>query len=257
VIGRIAAFALLLLLPIAGSAWEHVGHALVADLAEQRLRPATREAALALLAPGDRSLASIASWPDGLRKQAEFGWTASLHYVNMPDCMYDAARDCVDGRCAIDAIRRYRDELADRSLPAAKRAEALKFLVHLVGDVHQPFHASPRDDRGANQYQISLDGEGTNLHSIWDSHLLDPARIDIDALRTRLQAAASPAAGSRDPQDWALESCRLIDAHALYPPGHTLDQTYLQRHQPLAEQRVLLAAERLRIELEAALGAEK
>ena len=250
---RALALAALALAPIAAMAWESPGHQLVAELAERRLEPATRAAALALLAPeGSDSLADVAAWADAVRGEPAYRSTGPLHYVNMPDCTFEPARDCPDGQCAIGAIRRFRAELADRSLPDAKRAEALKFLVHFVGDIHQPFHASPRDDRGANQYQISLHGEGTNLHAIWDGVLLE--RSDRTELRARLQAASIPDAGSRDPQDWSFESCRLIEAHALYPRGHKLTDAYLDAHAPLAEQRVVLAAERLRIVLEEALG---
>ena len=121
---------------------------------------------------------------------ARFRQTARWHYVNFPrgDCSYVAERDCKDGNCVVAAIEAQRRILGDRRQPLAARRDALRFLVHFVGDVHQPLHSSDRNDKGGNDFQISLrtgiEPEayardrhaggvmGTNLHSVWDYYVL-------------------------------------------------------------------------------------
>lgn len=239
------------------SAWGDLGHRLVAALAEQRLAPATRERALALLADeGIRDLAAVAGWADQARDRPEYRWTTRLHFVNLPaDCSYQPGRDCARGECIVDALQRFRRTLADRAQPRAARAEALKFLLHLAADIHQPLHAGYAGDLGGNQHQLSLDGRGTNLHAVWDRELLGSAGLDFEAWLARLAPRAVDGAGPLEPAHWAQESCRLIASEAIYPARRAIDGRYLDRQRPLAEARLLLAAVRLAALLEEALGA--
>ena len=257
------------------AAWSRKGHELVGELAERRLSPAARaEVARLLAGEPDPTLAGVAAWADEMREEGRSEGnplgrrSEPWHYLNFPrgaDCAYDPARDCPGGNCVVGAIPAQYAILADRARPPAERAQALKFLVHFVGDVHQPMHAGFGHDRGGNQYQIQLrartarDGaEGTNLHKVWDIHLLRSAGLPRDdsaaLLETRSSVAVeSPvlAAGARD---WAVESCRLIADTPLYPRGHVLGDDYLDRHRPLAERRVLQAAFRLSALIESALA---
>jgi hypothetical protein len=182
------------------------------------------------------------------------------------------ARDCPDGQCVIAAIERQRAILADRNQPLAARRDALKFVVHFVGDVHQPLHATNHTDKGGNDFQVSLrtdlepeayarkryvDGVmGTNLHSVWDYYILGSERLGLQPYADRLDALPWPPktdAGT-GPEAWAGESCRLVDARHLYPDRHTMDRSYLDAERPLAEQRVRQAAYRLALLLDDALG---
>lgn len=253
-------------------AWSNLGHRLVADLAQRHLTPAANAQVAELLAgEAEPSLAGVASWADELRRgnPDAFRKTASWHYINFPvgTCAYQPKRDCPDGNCVVGQIERQRAILADRTLPLAMRRDALKFLVHLVGDVHQPLHSGNRTDKGGNGFQISLrtdlkpeayaqkdyvDGVmGTNLHSVWDYYLLASTGLSAPLYANRLSALPWPpkAAGKKslDPAAWARESCGLIDSQHLYPKPkqHKLDQRYLDTQRPLAEQRVEVAAKRL------------
>jgi nuclease S1 len=248
---------LLLCLADPAAAWSARGHRLVAALAEAELSAGARDAALALLQPdGDASLAAVAAWADTVRDQPEWRWTAPLHYVNLsPSCGYDAARNCRDGACIVAAVDRFAAELADPALPRARRAEALKFLVHMVGDLHQPLHAGFAHDRGGNTFQVNFEGQGSNLHAIWDRTLLAHGGETEPAQQARLQSRPLPRAGALDPERWARQSCRLIARHALYPPRHVIGTDYIDRHRPLAEAQLRLAAARLAAVLERALTA--
>ncbi|MCJ0825512.1 S1/P1 nuclease [Luteimonas sp. 50] len=280
---KTAVLALTAVLVVAASpaamAWSALGHRLVGELAERHLDPvAGAQVKLLLAGEPDPTLAGVADWADRLRDldPAEFKATSRWHYINATDqsCRFEPARDCPDGNCVTGAIERQRAILADRSQPLPVRRDALKFIVHFVGDVHQPMHANSHDDLGGNKYQISLrtdlapeayarnryvDGVmGTNLHSVWDYYILGSAKLSLRQYAARLDAlpwppmpADGPATG---PMAWAAESCRLVDARHLYPQGHKLDIAYLDAYRPLAEQRVRQAAWRLAQVLDATLG---
>jgi hypothetical protein len=251
------------LLPVPAMAWSALGHSLVGDLAEDHLSPAARREVRRLLAEeADPTLGEVAGWADALRSSdaARFRATSRWHYINAKGggCGFDLARDCAAGDCIVAAIGAQRGLLGDGAQPLAVRRDALKFIVHLVGDLHQPLHAGNREDSGGNGFQVSLrrsagQGQGrdralgTNLHSVWDQHVLASAGLDREqyAARLRGQSAAPGALGAGAPLAWAVESCTLIDRQQVYPEGHAVDERYLEAQRPLAERRIVLAAARL------------
>lgn len=266
----------LLVLPGTALAWSELGHWLVGELAEQQLSAAARAQVRRLLeGEAEPTLGGVASWADALRQSdpSRFRETSRWHFINARSagCTFELARDCPDGQCVVAAIERQRRILADASRPPGERRDALKFLVHLVGDIHQPLHASDRKDQGGNRFQVRLgrtpatDGRtggsrrtttGTNLHSVWDYHVLDSAGQGRREMAARLRSLvpASPAAAVADaPLEWARETCALLDAEAIYPAGNVIDQGYLESHRPLAERRIVQAATRLAALLEATL----
>lgn len=221
-------------------AWGTEGHQVIATLAERQLTPAARAGVHRLLAlePG-ATLVSISTWADEHRSPQ----TAAWHYVNLPrgDCMYEAERDCPDGRCVVAAIERQSKVLASKA-PDELRFAALKYLVHLVADVHQPLHAGYQDDRGGNTYQLQAFGRGTNLHTVWDSGLIKHLDEDVDTLAARLGQG-------RSHRPWtaaqaAQESCSIVASAGFYPGRH-LDAVYLERFTQVMETRLALAGARL------------
>ncbi|WP_051414329.1 S1/P1 nuclease [Pseudoxanthomonas suwonensis] len=258
----------LLCLPLAfaialpAQAWGPLGHRLVARLAEPGLDPQARaEVERLLQGEADPTLAGIANWADNLRgSDPELGKrSARWHYVNIadPDCHYDAARDCPGGNCAVEALGKHTAILADRTQGDAARRQALKFVVHLVGDLHQPLHAGRGEDRGGNDYQVNWRGKGSNMHSLWDSGMLNSRRMDEERWLERLQAlpavAASPLPEGA-PRLWAEQSCRIAAAPGFYPPGHAIGEAYVEQHLPTAEKQLRLGGERLAATLNAVLG---
>jgi hypothetical protein len=230
-------------------AWGALGHRLVARLAESDLSPKARaEVARLLRGETDPTLAGVANWADDLRDEPGFGRTTSRwHYVNIPEqhCRYDARRDCADGKCIVDAIQRQRAILADRSQPDEARARALKFLVHFVGDIHQPLHTIAAG-RGGNDIQINLDGKGSNLHSLWDRELLASAKLDEAAYLKRLRhlpAPRAPVVG--DAVTWAEASCKASTREGFMPPRAKIGQDYVQRWRPVAEAQLRQAGRAL------------
>src|SRR5258706_6059999 len=162
-------------------AWGAAGHSIVAELAERRLKPKALSEMTKLLG-GRKSLASISTWADEVQmlRPATRNW----HFVNIP---FDASdyvvdRDCTQkpgGDCVVRAIERMRAVLADRSKPRLERAEALMFLVHFIGDVHQPMHCVDRNDAGGGQLAVTFFGQSTNLHLVWDVGLIERRIIPV------------------------------------------------------------------------------
>lgn len=249
-----AAIVLAACAPSSALAWGADGHRLVAEEAQRLLSPAARLEVDRLLAlePGD-TLASISTWADENRSRE----TASWHYVNFPrdsGCVYVAPRDCPGSACVVGAIEQQEAVLASKA-PDVDRLQALKYLVHFVGDVHQPLHAGYADDKGGNAFQLQFDGRGSNLHAVWDSGLIRTRPGGLEALRKDMSAAATAGADKSTPAQWAEESCRVVASVGFYPSGRILNASYAERMDAVLVGRLAAASSRLAGALNAALGA--
>jgi hypothetical protein len=267
--------AVVALLPTPLFAWGAKGHAVVAEVAERGLSPnvAAQVRGLNFAAP----LREIASLPDDWRadetKGLRPGDTGPLHYSNIPNdaATFDRARDCKEDQCVIAAIEKNIAVLKDKTQPRDKRREALIYLVHFMGDLHQPMHAAGgqvRDeqtgqmvmDRGGNLVKIRLLGVETNLHSAWDGLLVDwgPTTVDdyADHLMTfemRGRSVEELQRGTLD--DWFNES-HYAAVHDSYAIGNgTLGVEYARKNIGVIYERLLRGGLRLRRVLEEALGA--
>ncbi|TWS26603.1 S1/P1 nuclease [Tsukamurella sputi] len=215
------------------SAWGVEGHRIVADVAQAELTPTAAAQATSLLDGGN--LASVASWADDTRSAA----TAPWHYINMGEngCKYNAGVNGNGGSNVIDAIRNQTAILADRSKSRTDRANALKYLVHFVGDIEQPLHTGYAKDRGGNSTVVTYNGKSTNLHALWDSGLLTAATPAAVA------ALPAPDPGSTDPVAWAEASCDI--AVTVYPASSTIDSAYVAKYTPVLEKQLRLGGARL------------
>jgi len=236
----------------AALAFGGVGHRLIAEMAEARLSPAARAEATRLLAQEPAStLVSISTWADENRSLG----TARWHYVNFhrgEPCQYQPARLCIEGDCVVGALEKQIALLASAANDA-ERLLALKYVVHLVADVHQPLHAGFFDDRGGNSFQLQAFDRGTNLHSLWDTGMLINWPGGEDAFKLAVKAAPAPAAQGA-PALWAEESCRIVAQEGFYPEQRTLVPDYPQRWNATLVQRVQGASQRLAGVLNTALA---
>ncbi len=256
---RLVSFLLALALAPLAQAFGPVGHEIVAEIAARELTPAARAEVERLL--GDRASNAMrqwANWPDELREWPSYGGSSPLHYLNFPRgvCRYLPQRDCRNGKCVVGAIERF-VTLLDRGRPQQERADALKWLIHLVGDVHMPLHAGWGEDRGGNDFQIQFQGRGGNLHWLWDTGLLKTR--DLRAVPYAEALLAEP----RPPSDfawrrgaareWAEQSCAIVSS-GIYPNDPRIDRAYVARHRPVVERRLLEAGLRLAALLNAELA---
>ena len=214
----------LLLAPAPGLAWWEYGHETVARIAWLEASPAARAAMRRLLARSAAldtpacpaaTIEQASNWPDCIRTLGDrFSFAAPWHYQNVDVCRpFDQQSACRDGNCVSAQIERNARLLADRSLPARERLQALAFLVHLVGDLHQPLHAGDRGDRGGNRLRVAYGLIATNLHAAWDGYVAErgistpPAHAD--GLLAGLAAADKAAMRAGGVADWARESWQV------------------------------------------------
>jgi hypothetical protein len=231
------------MLPVWAFAWGATGHQVIGTLAEKQLTASARAQVQTLLAlEAGSTLASISTWADERKNST----TARWHFINFPrtSCNYDHARDCPDGNCLLGAIDRQSNILKSEA-PDLQRLQALKYLVHFIGDLHQPLHLGYLDDRGGNQYQIQAYKRGSNLHALWDSGLIkfvsDDPQVWVDRLSTKPLAAR---VNLIDPARVAEESCRIVAAPRFYP-DRKVEAPYVDRWTPVLEQQLVLGGSRL------------
>ena len=238
----VASFVVLLAgAPSAAHAWSARGHMMVGDIAAQLLTPSATVAVSELLRddlgadgkPSGRStLGQVSVWPDELRATPEQRATGAYHFDDVPICgVPDKAKYCPDGLCGTVWFKKQVAVLKDPSQPSRARNEALKWIVHLAGDLHQPLHESDNNDRGGNDVQITFLGKRAdnpvngntpspyNLHTAWDR--LIPYRL-FDAVGYDRFLADTPSPETRadwevgDMDQWAAES-HVLAHDFVYP----------------------------------------
>jgi hypothetical protein len=244
-----AVAAVLLVLPQPrASAWGNEGHRIIADIAWEHLNDATRKNLRPFL--GNSDLASISTWADEIRSGSPE--TGPWHYVDIPSDSVYQAKDCPDDNCVVARITMFARILGDRNQPFAARSEALKFLVHFVGDLSQPFHAMG-DARGGNDIAVSVFGAtqcgdyACNLHSVWDTELIQHSGLREHLYAGELEemiAADHLQAGPEDPVLWANDSLQLAK-QAWMQPQADVDEAYYLRERPVIDHQFALAGLRL------------
>jgi hypothetical protein len=157
-------------------------------------------------------------------------------------CTYVPERDCPDGKCVVAAINKQVDVLASDASDD-KRLHALKYVIHFVGDVHQPLHAGYGDDRGGNNFHLQEFMHSGNLHAVWDTGLIRYLNPDADSLTARL-SKADVSDATFDAVKAAEESCRIVAKPSFYP-GRLVDSPYIEEYTPVMEQRLTVAGARL------------
>ncbi len=223
----LALLAALILASPAQAYWEY-GHETIARIAMANVRPATARAVRRLLAdqkllgtpecPADDP-AAAAVWADCIKplKDAEgrsrFGYAYSWHYQNVNVCKpFDLTSACAKGDCVSAQIERDVALLRDRRTPRAERVRALAFLLHFVGDLHQPLHAGDKTDKGGNEVGASYGIYAPprfNLHSIWDGPLAERAITSGPAIVRRYPAAERTRIAAGSVTDWSRESWQV------------------------------------------------
>ena len=278
---KLRAFALAALLAVgtAANAWNATGHMVIAAIARANLDPIARAEAERLLKvgadrPGSDDFVTVASWADDIRNDRK--GTGPWHYKDLFFRDDDKApANHAEEPNAVSKIREFTAILKDKSKPDAQRADALRFIIHLVGDIHQPLHATaretdahPKGDRGGNDFAIlSTEERGPrNLHSLWDGgaglfpsfprdQVKGVADAEGRALMATLPRSGFPMESEEDPDKWAVES--FNDARkTVYDTEEGQEPTpkYLENARALAARRATLAGYRLADLLNKTLG---
>src|SRR3954451_10860556 len=204
-------------------AWGKTGHRVVAVIADTQLSGLARAHVEEILGPGE-SLDEAANWPDEMRSDPAAFWqktSTPWHYVTLNGIIYDHAPPEGD---ALEALNHFRAVLQDPKASLADKQLALRFIVHLVGDLHQPLHVGKCCDKGGNDVKVTFFGKPTNLHAVWDSQLVDDEQLSFTELGAKLERHISPQDvidwWDINPRDWISESAEIRDT--LYPTSRDL-----------------------------------
>jgi S1/P1 Nuclease len=242
-------------------AWGPEGHRLVARIAASELTLAAQSQVAEILGPG-QTMASVASWADDVRHSRPE--TAKWHFIDIPigKAHLDMTRDCAKGDCIVGELLKLRHDLQDPATPAAERREALMFLIHFIGDMHEPLHCANNQDRGGNSVRVVFHDRPTSLHSLWDSGLLNRMASE-DELFADLSAVAAHqerkwAKGGF--ADWANDSHKAARkmVYRLLPPAaadspHPISAKYEAKADLLVKEQIAKAGVRLAATLNTAL----
>lgn len=209
-------------------AWGEYGHKTIAGISEANMSPLARTRMRVLFRAADllgtpkcalKDIKDASVWPDCVRRdQLRWSYTNAWHYQNVDICKpFDLKTPCAGGNCVSAQIDRNFALLKDKSLPANVRLEALAFLVHFVGDLHQPLHAGDRSDRGGNDVKANYGIiPGSNLHSVWDGALAERSISAAPKLVRHYNAEEKAFLGTGNSVDWSEEAWQLSRDNA-YP----------------------------------------
>jgi hypothetical protein len=234
-------------------AWGPEGHRLISRIAETQLTPEARAQVAAILGP-DKTLISIASWADEVRRSRPE--SANWHFVDIPinQQHLDMGRDCPKDDCVLGKISDLEKTVRDAAAPPEQRREALMFLVHFVADLHEPLHSSDNNDRGGNSVNVVFFDHQTNLHSTWDSGLLNRLPPEDELFPVLLKDAQRNMKKWRKGTvtDWAEQSHKSAQkiVYGQLPKGTNgqplvLGAEYQQKADPLVKEQLAKAGVRL------------
>ncbi|SKA12737.1 S1/P1 Nuclease [Chitinophaga eiseniae] len=212
--GLILAF----LLPLASFAWGPNGHRIVAEIAWQHLTPQAKKAVANIL--GRQSLPMIANWPDFIKSDTthQYDHTNTWHYLDFPAnvgrAAFDSLLKAATGENLYSQTQAMIRDLKNKHLSKEKKLFALTFLVHMMGDMHQPLHVGRDEDMGGNKISVMWFNQPSNLHRVWDEQLIDFQQLSYTEY-TRAINIATPARvkawQSGTIADWMFESHLLAD----------------------------------------------
>lgn len=228
--------------------WGQVGHRVTGAIAEQYLTPQAQLAIKQLLVNED--LAEASTYADEMRADPSEFWQKTAnpwHYVNVYDGKkYSDVAPPPEGN-AVTALELFTKQLKSKQTSLAKKQLALRFIVHIIGDLHQPFHAGNGLDRGGNDVKLKFFWEDSNLHRVWDSGLIDRQQLSYtewsNILSRKITEQQAQNWKELDPKVWVAESAKL--RANLYPEQDKLSWDYQFQNLPIVKQRLQMAGVRI------------
>ncbi|MEM9670461.1 MAG: S1/P1 nuclease [Pseudomonadota bacterium] len=241
-------------------AWGKTGHRVTGAIAEEYLSAEAKAAVEDLLGPGG-GLAEASTWPDFMRSSPEFFWrmeAGPYHYVTVPDGLTYAETVVPPEGNAVSALAEFRDTLLSDAATREEKQLALRFIVHLIGDLHQPLHVGNGTDRGGNDFLVVFFDEVSNLHKIWDEDIIDREQLSY----TEWANWALPKISqdllndwwTNDPEIWISESVAIRDT--VYPNTRDLKWGYVFAHRETIRTRLSQGGVRIAAYLNEVFAAE-
>jgi hypothetical protein len=187
--------------------WGVTGHRAIGLVAEKHLSAKAKKKLKLLM--GQESLAMMSTWMDEIRSDSSYNYTADWHWVTIETGKNYSDSPKNPNGDVIMTLERLITELKTKKLDRKREIEYVKMIVHLVGDIHQPLHVGCCDDRGGNSVKVKWFRNETNLHSVWDSNMIDDTKLSYTELEGALEEPTSEALAQwqkASVRDWATES---------------------------------------------------
>ena len=244
----------MLLLSANAMAWGTTGHRVVSEVAERHLSKKAKQNLHALI--GKQKLAYWANWADNQRSDTTGKWkhtTGTWHYINLPgnltqQAFYDAVRN-YPTESVYTQIDFLKNKVKDRSLSKEERKDYLAFLIHFTGDLHQPMHIGRADDLGGNKVSVNWFGKSSNLHTVWDTDLVDFQKWSYTEYATVLDIVSQNEVRniqSGSMLDWLYETYQLTnEIYRVTPFGSNLSYQYTYYYTDKMNLQLLRAGLRL------------
>lgn len=231
--------------------WGLTGHRVVAEIAQNHLSKKAKKEIQKII--GKETLAWWANWPDFIRSDSAWNHASKWHYVDLPGHIekeaFIADLKKLSGENLYTQITAMVTQLKDKSLPVEKRRIALSFLIHFIGDLHQPLHVGRDEDQGGNKIVVYWFNDKTNLHSIWDNTLIEYQKYSYTEYAKLLDIAGPEqvkAWQSSPLEDWFYESHVLADSiYDASPNEAKLGYKYNYQFQNILDQQLLKGGIRL------------
>lgn len=242
--GRIlgALAALVMSVSMSAEAYGPTGHRVIAELASRHLTPQATAAVKELL--GEEFMAEAANWPDEMRSAPDEYWrrTANTyHYINLPDGQTYEESEKNPAGDALTALAAFTATLKDPSAALEDRQLALRFIIHIVGDLHQPLHAGRAEDWGGNRIDVVWFEEMSNLHKVWDEDLINYKLLSFTEWVRFLEPKISPEEivewQKAQPTDWVRELIAMRGE--IYDVGNAIfSYDYVYRYTPVIKSQL-------------------
>ena len=243
--------AALLYAPAQSMAWGTNGHRICGQIAESYLTPKARAGVKVIL--GHETVAMASTWADFIKSDASYSYMSAWHYIDLnkaytyPELVVFLKQDtAVDAYTKINYLE---GALKNKNLPKKDQLLDLRMFIHIIEDVHQPMHVAHADDKGGNDFKVNWFNAPTNLHSVWDSQLIDFQQLSY----TEYAAAVNDATPLEVKEwqkapvsEWLFESNQI--AEKLYTdikPGDNLNYKYNFNHIAILNHQLLKAGVRL------------
>lgn len=244
---------ILLFAPLYSFSWGVTGHRVVGEIAQNHLSGKAKKELRKLI--GRETLAQWANWPDFIKSDTTGTWTAASkwHYVNIAGNLskdeFTSKLQALTGENLYTQIKVMMAQLGDKSLDGEKRRIALRFLIHFIGDLHQPLHVGREEDQGGNKISVTWFDKQTNLHSVWDNSLVEFQQYSYTEYAAILDIATDEqviAWQQSSLEDWFYESYVLANrVYASVPADGKLGYKYTYIFQQDLDRQLLKGGVRL------------
>lgn len=235
--------------------WGQTGHRVIGEIAENHLSRKAKKNIEKLL--GDESLAIVSTWMDEIRSDEAYDHTHPWHYTTIPPGETYETAEVEDGGRLVKAIEDMIGTLKNEEKPKEEKVEALKMLVHLVGDLHQPLHVGTGEDRGGNDVKLEFFYQPSNLHRIWDSGMIDHKQLSYTELAEAVDHASKDQVQKWTKgtvADWADEAVQYREQVYAIGDKDYLSYEYVYKNWDLVQQQLQKAGVRLAGVLNAIYG---